>query len=198
MRPFNVPKIDEVTDENRQILEQMENKLGFIPNIYAAYAYSSNALGRYLAFSNGKTSLSNKEKEVVKLVTSEVNGCTYCLAAHSQSGKMNGFSDEQILELRVGKASFDHKLDALARVTRELVENRGKVSDEVLKIFFDAGYTKENLIDVIVGAGEKSVTNLLHNMTDVPIDFPEAPELSDEFSGVESTTANGSQKSQNH
>lgn len=198
MRPFNVPAKEEVSDENRQILEQLENQLGFIPNIYATYAHSDTALGRYLAFANGKTSLSSKEKEVVNLAASQVNGCTYCQAAHTQLGKMNGFTDEQILELRAGKASFDPKIDALARLTRELIANRGRISDDVLENFFDAGYSKENLIDVIVGAGEKSITNLLHNVTNVPVDFPEAPELPGELTGVESTGGNGSETSQNH
>ena len=192
MRPFNVPTKDEVTDENRQILEQLENQLGFIPNIYATYAHSDTALARYLAFANGKTSLNNREKEVVNLAASQVNGCTYCQAAHTQLGKMNGFTDEQILELRSGKASFDNKIDALARLTRELIANRGKISDEVLENFFNAGYTKENLIDVIVGAGEKSITNLLHNVTDIPVDFPEAPGLEEERSNVVSTAGNKS------
>lgn len=195
MRPFNVPTKDEVTEENRQILEQLENQVGFIPNIYATYAHSDTALGRYLAFANAKTSLNNKEKEVVNLATSQVNGCTYCQAAHTQLGKMNGFTDEQVLELRAGKASFDNKIDALARLTRELVINRGRISDEVLENFFNAGYTRENLIDVIVGAGEKNITNLLHNVTNVPVDFPEAPELPEELAGIESTAGNGSQNS---
>ena len=70
MRPFDVPQYDQVTPENQQIFDNLKSKVGFVPNIYATYAYSGTALGRYLTFANGKTSLSNKEKEVVNLVTS--------------------------------------------------------------------------------------------------------------------------------
>lgn len=179
MRPFDVPTRDQVSEQNKQIFDDLESKVGFVPNIYATYAYSDNAPGRYLTFSNGKTSLSNKEKEVVNLAVSQANGCTYCQAAHTAIGKMNGFSDEQTIELRQGKASFNEKFDALAKLVKAISENRGKISDDVLENFFNAGYNKENLVDVIVAIGDKTTTNLLHNVTDIPIDFPEAPVLTE-------------------
>lgn len=177
MRPFDVPQKHEVSDQNRAILEDLESKLGFAPNIYATYAYSDNALKRYLEFANGPTSLNNKEQEIVNLVVSQVNGCTYCQSAHTELAKMNGFTVDQTLELREGKASFNDKYDALVKLAKEIAENNGKISNETLKTFFDAGYTKEHLVDTIVGVGEKTITNYLHNITDIPIDFPEAQPL---------------------
>jgi uncharacterized peroxidase-related enzyme len=174
---FEVPTKSSVSTENREILEKIESGVGFIPNIYATYAHSKNALARYTAFANGKTSLNNKEKEVINLVVSQVNGCTYCLAAHTAIGKMNGFSDDEILEIRNGKASFHPKFDALAKLSESIIENAGKIGDEVLENFFEAGYDKENLIDTIVAIGEKAITNMLHNVTKIPIDFPEAESL---------------------
>lgn len=177
MRSFDVPTRDDVTEQNQQIFDDLESKVGFVPNIYATYAYSKNAPARYLAFANGKTSLNNKEKEVINLAVSQANGCSYCQAAHTAIGKMNGFSEEQTIELRQGRASFNDKFDALAKLAKAITENRGKISDNLLENFFNAGYTKENLVDVILGIGDKTTTNLLHNVTDVPVDFPEAPEL---------------------
>lgn len=177
MRPFNVPTKNDVTEQNQNIFDDLESKLGFVPNIYATYALSDNAPARYLTFANGKTSLSNKEKEVINLVVSQVNGCVYCQAAHTQLGKMNGFSEEQTIELRKGTAGFNEKLDALVKLTKAITENRGVISDDALQPFFDAGYTKENLVDVILNISEKTTTNLLHNVTQIPVDFPEAPAL---------------------
>ncbi len=113
---------------------------------------------------------------------SQVNGCSYCQAAHTAIGKMNGFTEEQTIELRQGRAPFSEKLDALARLAKSITENRGNISDELLANFFDAGYTKENLVDVILNIGDKTTTNLLHNVTDIPVDFPEAPELTETVS----------------
>ncbi len=182
MRPFDVPTRDEVTEQNQKIFDDLKSKVGFVPNIYATYAYSEHAPARYLAFANGKTSLNNKEKEVINLAVSQVNGCSYCQAAHTAIGKMNGFTEEQTIELRQGRAPFSEKLDALARLAKSITENRGNISDELLANFFDAGYTKENLVDVILNIGDKTTTNLLHNVTDIPVDFPEAPELTETVS----------------
>jgi len=182
MRPFNVPERSEVTEQNQNIFDDLESKLDFVPNIYATYAHSDNALGRYLTFANGKTSLNNKEKEIVNLVVSQVNGCTYCQAAHTALGKMNGFTEEQTVVLRKGHAPFNETFDALARLVKEIAENRGRVSDKALQNFFDAGYDKENLVDVIVNVGEKATTNFLHNVTQIPVDFPESPELTETVS----------------
>lgn len=151
--------------------------MGFVPNIYATYAYSDNALGRYLTFSSGKTSLSNREKEAIFLVVSQVNNCVYCQAAHTAIGKMNGFTDEEIIELRKGSASFDKKIDALVKLAKSIIENRGKISDDVLNTFYAAGYNHENLIDTIVTVGDKTITNFLHKVTNIPLDFPEAAPL---------------------
>lgn len=177
MSNFNVPTREEVSESNQAIFDNLKNALGFVPNLYATYAHSENALGNYLALSGVKTSLNAKQKEVVNLAVSQVNECLYCLAAHTAIGKMNGFNDSQILELRAGKASFDTKLDALARLAKNSTENRGATDAEVLENFFNAGWTKENLVDTIVLVGDKTISNYLHKTTDVPVDFPAAPAL---------------------
>ena len=177
MSTFNVPKRKEVSAANQAIFDQLEKAVGFVPNLYATYAYSENALANYLTLSNAKTSLKAREKEVVNLAVSEVNNCLYCLSAHTAIGKMNGFTDSQILELRGGAASFDAKLDALARLARDLTFNRGAASETVLENFFTQGWTRENLIDTIVLVGDKTISNYLHKTTQVPVDFPEAQPL---------------------
>ncbi|NQZ44742.1 MAG: carboxymuconolactone decarboxylase family protein [Flavobacteriaceae bacterium] len=177
MSTFNVPKRAEVSTNNQAIFDTLEKAVGFVPNLYATYAHSENALGNYLTLSNAKTSLSAKQKEVVNLAVSEVNQCIYCLSAHTAIGKMNGFSDDQILELRAGQASFDTKLDALARLARNITENRGATDAVVVEAFLNAGWTKENLIDTIVLVGDKTISNYLHKTTNVPVDFPVAQPL---------------------
>jgi uncharacterized peroxidase-related enzyme len=177
MSTFNVPTRAEVSPANQAIFDNLEKGLGFVPNLFATYAHSENALGNYLALSGAKTSLNAKQKEVVNLAVSQVNECNYCLAAHTAIGKLNGFTDSQILELRAGEASFDTKLDALARLARNITENRGATDQEVVANFFNAGWTKENLVDTIVLVGDKTISNYLHRTTDVPVDFPAAQPL---------------------
>ena len=177
MATFQVPTRNTVSPANQAIFNQLENGLGFVPNLYATFAHSENALGKYLQLQNAKNSLRAKEKEVVNLVVSQVNECAYCLAAHTALGKLNGFTEEQILELREGRASFDAKLDALAQFVQAVTINRGKPTAEATDAFLAAGYTQENLVDTIVQIGDKIITNYLHGVTQVPVDFPAAPAL---------------------
>ena len=177
MSTFNVPKREEVSANNQAIFDNLEKAVGFVPNLFATYAYSENALGNYLNLSNAKTSLKTKEKEVVNLAVSEVNNCIYCLSAHTAIAKMNGFTDAQVLELRAGQASFDNKLDALARLARNITENRGATDAAVVENFFQAGWTKENLIDTIDLVGDKTISNYINNTTEIPVDFPVAQPL---------------------
>ena len=168
---------EQASPKNQEIFDNLKKKVGFVPNIYAAMAHSENALANYLTFSGGKTSLSNKEKEVIDLAISEVNGCRYCQSAHTAIAKMNGFTDDQIIELRNGSASWDNKYDVLARISKSIAANRGKVSEELKGAFFDAGYSNENFVDLVIAAGIINITNTFHNLTDVEIDFPIAQEL---------------------
>ena len=174
---FSVPTKSEVSENNQAIFTNLEKNLGFVPNLYAYYAKSETALGDYLALQSRKTTLSNKEKEVVNLVTSQINGCAYCQSAHTALGKMNGFSDSEILEIRKGKASFNTKLNALAEFTSKVVTNRGKVDLIAKEAFFNAGYTEENMIDVVVLIGDKIISNYIHNLADFAIDFPIAEKI---------------------
>jgi len=177
MRTFNVPKKEEVSTQNQAIFDQLESAVGFVPNLYATYAYSDSALERYLAFANGKTSLTLKEKEIVNLAVSQVNGCDYCLSAHTAIGTNAGFSADEIIEFRTGASTKSTKYNALASLAKNLTEQRGTAKETELEAFFSEGYSEEQFIDLIVQVGEKTISNYVHNATQVPIDFPLAPAL---------------------
>ena len=177
MTTIQVPTRDQVSPANQALFDVLKKGLGMVPNLYATLALSEHALGNYLTFQNASSSVTGKAREVVNLVVSQVNGCQYCLAAHTVIGGMVGFTPEQILEIRRGGASFDARLDALARLVKDVVTERGHADPVRVRAFFDAGWTQENLVDVIVVIGDKTVTNYLHGTTQVPVDFPAAPAL---------------------
>ena len=177
MKTFNVPTRDQVSPSSQTAFDNLNKAIGMVPNLYAAIGYSENGLGRYLAFQAGKTSLNNKEKEAVNLVVSEVNGCRYCQSAHTVLGKMNGFTEADVLDLRAG-ISNNPKLNALVGLAKEITEEKGRISDVTLEAFYAAGYNDGNLVDVILLISDKIAMNYLHNLTNVAIDFPLAPELS--------------------
>ncbi len=176
MNTFNVPAKETVSAANQGIFDNLTKGLGFVPNLYAVMAYSETALGKYLAFQSAKTTLTNKEKEAVNLVVSQVNNCIYCLSAHTLLGKMNGLAEEEILNIRAGH-STDPKLNALVALAKDITESKGKVKQANLNGFYNAGYTNATLVDLIMLVGDKIIMNYLHNLTEVPVDFPLAQPL---------------------
>ena len=177
MTLFQVPGRDQVAPANQAIFDNLKQKFGFVPNLYATFALSERALNTYLALQNSKSSIGDKARNVIHLVVSQVNGCTYCLAAHTAVGKMLGFSEAQMLEIRRGRASWDGRLDALARMTRNIATERGHADSALVDAFFAAGWTQENLVDAIVIVGDKTISNYLHSTTRIATDFPAAPAL---------------------
>jgi AhpD family alkylhydroperoxidase len=83
--------------------------------------HSKNALGSYLQFSGSATSLTKRKK--VDLTVSQLNGCKYCQAAHT-GAKMNGFTDDQIIEIRKGGASWDNKINVLAATAQQITADK--------------------------------------------------------------------------
>src|SRR5690606_8719795 len=174
---FKVLKREEVSAKNQLIFDGLKKAFGAVPNLYYTLAYSENALEAYINRENSKTSLTRKETEAVTLVVSEVNHCMYCLSAHTMVAKMNGFTEEQTLEIRGGSATFDKKLDALVKLAKQLSENRNAGDGTLVAAFFEAGYNQENLVDMIVHIGDRTISNILHAVTQVPNEFPLAKSI---------------------
>jgi len=96
----------------------------------------------------------------------------YCTSAHTAIANLNGFTDNQILEIRRGGVSFDTRLDALAQLVNEMTSNKGNASQKAIDNFFAAGYTNESLVDTLMTISERTFSNYLNTIVNVPIDFP--------------------------
>ncbi|ASK29254.1 alkylhydroperoxidase [Chryseobacterium sp. T16E-39] len=177
MNNFKIPQKEQLSETNQSIFAQLEKGVGFVPNLYATFAHSENGLSTYLGLQNAKSSLKAKEKEVINLVVSQYNKCLYCLSAHTAIAKLNGFSDEQIIEIRKSDISFDSKFSSLANLVQEAVSKKGEISEATKANFFNEGYTEGNLVDVIIAIGDKTITNYLYAATKIPVDWPIAAEL---------------------
>lgn len=177
MSTFPVPTHADVSAGNQALFDNLQKALGKVPNLYATLAHSETALATYLSLQNARSSIVGQAREVVNLVVSQVNRCEYCLAAHTVIGGMVGFTSEQIPEIRQGRATFDAKLDALARLVHNIAVSRGHADAALVDAFLAAGWTPGHLVDAMVVIGDKTVTNYLHGTTRVPVDFPPAPAL---------------------
>jgi hypothetical protein len=91
--------------------------------------------------------------------------------------KLNGFSDEEILELRKGTASFDSRLNALVKLAAHMAGQAGQVDSAILHDFFGEGYTREQLMDMLQVIGDAFITNITGRVFNVAIDYPIVKEL---------------------
>jgi len=174
MKKIEVPTRNMVDEKARAIFDALNEKLGMVPNIYAVTGYSSSVLADHIEQTNkvGKGSFNMKEKEAIRLAVSEVNGCTYCLAAHTAIAKMNGFTHEEARSFRSLTAE-NEKLYVLTTLAADIVVHRGKPSQLKLEAFFAQGYDEKALIDLVAVVLDITFTNYMHGVTRVPIDFPE-------------------------
>jgi AhpD family alkylhydroperoxidase len=170
MTNFILPNRDEVSPGNSKYFDFFHERLGMMPNLYAMMTYADQALESYIRLQNRKQKLTLKEREVVSLVVAAVNESAYCLESHTMIAHLNGFTEEQITEIKAGTAGFDHRLHALARITHGIAVTRGKPDEGLLDAFFSAGYTTGHLVDLIVSIGDNTISNLLCQVMQVPPD----------------------------
>jgi uncharacterized peroxidase-related enzyme len=168
MSRINTISLDTATDATRTVLEGVKKKIGFLPNLFATLATAPVALDTYVQASAtlGKTSLSAQQKEAVYLATSQVNGCDYCLAAHTLFAGKSGLSAQDIVAARQGE------LNAYAALARQLSESRGHLSDAQIAAARAAGIDDVKIIEVIALVAVQTLTNYLNNTALTEIDFP--------------------------
>ncbi|QZE12993.1 carboxymuconolactone decarboxylase family protein [Halosquirtibacter laminarini] len=173
MKKIIVPLFEELPKESQEVLEPMKRK-GRVPNIIRTIATSPALLEGYnkMEAIGKRSKFSAKEQEYIKLAVAEANQCTYCIAAHSYIAKhMVKMSDEEILEAR-NCNSHDKKLGTLSCLAATAAKNRGHLDEADLNNFLELGYDTKDLMNFIGIIITMIITNYVHNITDIEIDFP--------------------------
>lgn len=168
MSRIDTLKFEDTTDAVRPLLEGVQKNIGFLPNVFKTLAHAPAVLSSYVQQSAalGKTSLSAVEKEAIFLATSQVNGCDYCLAAHTLFAGKAGLSTSDILSARQGE------LNAYATLARQITESRGHLSSEQIAAARVAGINDAKIVEVIAHVASQTLTNYLNNVALTEIDFP--------------------------
>jgi len=172
MTHFPVHTVDSAPAASRPLLEGIGRSFGFVPNLFAVFAESPAALRGALAIYEAFTtsSLTPAEQQLVMLAVSEANDCEYCVAAHSTLAKRFVKVDPTLVAAtRRREPLSDAKLDALVTFTRNVVEQRGLLAEAEVAAFLDAGYTKAQVIEVLLGVGMKTFNNYVDHIAHVPL-----------------------------
>ncbi|HEX6095576.1 MAG TPA: carboxymuconolactone decarboxylase family protein [Thermoanaerobaculia bacterium] len=159
---------------SRRFLEGLQKEIGFLPNLAATMGESPTLIEAFTSLRSmlGRSAFTPIERETISLAVSVANDCSYCIAAHSTFARRHGASEDLIDALRAGELPGDGRLGALARYTRELLRDRGHVSDTAKQAMLDAGYTRAQLLETIAVVAFTTIANYAHNVTKCPIDAP--------------------------
>ena len=161
------------TGKSKELLDAVQSKLGFIPNLIKVFGNSPATLQSYLSLGDLTASgnFSNKFREQLALAIAEENSCNYCLSAHTAIGKMNGLTDEQTEANRQGRSS-DDKVTAGLQFAQSVTRNRGNVSSEELAAVKAAGYNDSDNLEIVLNVVSNTLTNYVNHIAETEIDFP--------------------------
>ncbi len=175
MKALKALSNEQASVQTKEIFSNIKQKVGRVPNLYAAIGNSSNLLAGFLQFSETlkKGVFSAKEREAIDLAISQVNNCAYCLSAHTALGKMAGFTEKETLQIRDGSIE-DNKLNTLTNLAKEITENRGNATPETIERFFAVGYNATAFAELIGMVALRSIANYVFSNGDFEIDFPKA------------------------
>ena len=157
---------------SQPILTAIKSKMGFVPNLMAMMAEAPVLVEIYMTMMRifEKTSLTPTEREIILMTNNRLNGCTYCMAAHTTVAKISGVDADVIEALRNGTAIPDPKLEALRNFAVIINENRGWATEEQVDTLIAAGYTKQTVLEVITGTALKVLSNYTTHIVKPPLD----------------------------
>ncbi len=178
MTAFTLHDETNAPDAARPLLAGAKNAVGFVPNLYATLAESPATLEAYLALGKlfSKTSFTPIEQQVIYLAINHENGCHYCMAAHSTLALGVNIEADTLANLRAGRTLSDPRQEALRRFAVAVVRERGWVQGPELDAFLDAGFTKAQVIEVILAVGHKTISNYLNHVAETPLDAAFQPQ----------------------
>jgi uncharacterized peroxidase-related enzyme len=166
--------ISDAPAASQPLLEAVKKQLGVVPNLFRLVANSPAALQGYLGLSGalGKGALPAATRERIALAVAEINGCDYCLSAHTYLGKNLAKLDEAEIAANRNGASNDPKADAAVRFAAKVARERGHVNDEDLRAVKLAGYDDAQVIEIVQHVALNTWTNYINTVAETDIDFP--------------------------
>lgn len=170
-----IPLIDSTnaTGERQALLAQIHGAFGATPNMFKAVANSTAALksmwGAFGALGSGV--IPAQLGEQIAVAVANRNACEYCLAAHTVLGRKAGATDDELSAAQSGQ-SADPKTAAALRFALQLVEARGQVSESDVQAVRKAGFSEEEIVEILAHVALNLFTNYVNVAFAVPVDFP--------------------------
>jgi uncharacterized peroxidase-related enzyme len=177
------------TGPAREIFDRVQSQLGTVPNLFRVLGNAPAALDGYFQFSGSlaQGTLNARIREQIALAVAEGNLCIYCLSAHAFLGAKAGLSEKDILDARRATAGSD-KTDALLKLARTIVVQRGEISDDAIQRARSSGISDSEIIEVVANVALNIFTNYVNHVAQTAVDLPEVkPEALVDSTGTASS-----------
>ena len=180
-----------VTLELRRSLKNSRLKLKEVPNFLQLLANSPAALRAYIradaALVHGQ--LTVRQRKQVALAVAEINGSSYSLSAHYDTGKRFGLTHHE-MQLARNATATDPRTAAMLGFTQSLVLQRGEVSDDDFQALVKAGFTNEQIVEIVANIALNIFSNYFNSVAKTEVDFPVLkPGMESPRVGIRSTTS---------
>ncbi len=174
MSEFTTHTIETAPDAAKPYLQKASDAYSFVPNLLANMAESPALVEGYMTLSGifNKSDLSETERQIILMTNNRLNGCEYCMAAHTTIAQGARVPADIIDALRNGSAIGDAKLEALRVFSIAINQTRGWPTQEQLEAFLAAGYTQQTVFEVILGTSLKVMSNYTNHIAQTPVDKP--------------------------
>jgi len=177
MSTFDLHTPDSAPEGSHDVMDAYTARFGFVPNLINIMAESPAATKGYAQTYNllAETEFTPAQQQLLFLTVSRANACTYCVAAHSVAGQMAGLDGDVIDAVRDDRPILDAKLAALSEFAAKVVEKRGHLSRHDVDDFLTAGYSRAQILEVLLAVATKTISNYMNHIADTPLDDAFAP-----------------------
>lgn len=167
MSDFTFYTQDNTEGETKALLEGVQQGYGFVPNLFAYMAEAPTTLQAYLSLNDlvAKSSFTPAQQQVALLAVSVENSCDFCTVAHRAMGKMNKSNQQTLDALHAGDVIEDASDKALVEYVRKVVKKRGYVEDADIQTFIEAGFTRQQVLEVVLIVSIKTLSNYINHVT---------------------------------
>lgn len=166
--------LDNADAKAKPLLEKAHAKLGFVPRMYEGMAKAPGVLDTYLhgyTLFREESGFAPPEQEVVFLTISRLNGCSYCMSAHSMLGeKMSQVPADVIEAIRHDRPIPDERLAALSAFTRVMFETRGLPTQRDVDAFLAAGFEEQHVLQIVLALAVKTLSNYSNHINHPELD----------------------------
>jgi alkylhydroperoxidase family enzyme len=172
MQTYQIHTIASAPENSKPALEQLQQAFGVLPNIAAVIANSPKLVNSLVGLFQQvhSSGLTEPENQIVLLTDAVANSSEYAVAFHTALAVQQGVSLEETNAIRDGRTPRDRRFAALSTLAKTLIEKRGHLSEEEFRAFLDAGFTREQVMEVIAIVAASTITNYAGTIANPPLE----------------------------